>query len=51
MTAAAAFEEDEAWASRRESLYEFLWKWTGRLARLAFVAGLGLLFCFAVSNI
>jgi hypothetical protein len=51
MTAAGGFEEDEAWAGKRESLYEFLWKWTGRSARLAFVAGLGTLFCFAVSNV
>jgi hypothetical protein len=43
--------KDIKWAHRRESVYSFVWIWSGRLARLAFVAGLGLLFAFAVGNI
>jgi hypothetical protein len=49
--AAAGFDTDQRRAARQESIYLFLWKWSGRLARLAFLGGLGLLFCFAVRNI
>jgi hypothetical protein len=49
--AAAAYDKTQRWAAKRESLYLFLWKWSGRLARLAFLGGLGLLFCFAVGNV
>lgn len=36
---------------RRQKVYLQLWIWFGRIARFAFVAGLGLLLLFAVSNI
>jgi hypothetical protein len=49
--AAAGYDKDEKRAARQESFYFFLWKWSGRLARLAFLVGLGLLFCFAIRNV
>lgn len=35
---------------RKEHLYQRLWLWSGRLARLGFVVGLILLVAFAISN-
>jgi len=49
--AAEGYDSDQRRAARQESIYLFLWKWSGRLARLAFLGGVGLLFCFAVGNI
>ena len=46
-----AYGEGAKWAGRKESLYSFLWRRGGLAARLAFVAGLVLLVCFAVANI
>ncbi len=44
------YEGNARSASRRESAYFFIWKWSGRLARGTFLVGLGLLFFFAVAN-
>ena len=38
------------WNERRETFYQFIWRWSGRLARLTFLAGFGLLLAFAIEN-
>jgi hypothetical protein len=35
---------------RKEQFYQYLWVWSGRLARFGFVIGLGLLVAFAILN-
>jgi len=45
-----ASKQNARWNERREIFYRHAWIWTGRLARLAFLAGLGLLLGFAVKN-
>lgn len=48
---AARIRGEEAAESRqKEKFYQYLWLWSGRLARLGFVVGLGLLIMFAISN-
>jgi len=36
--------------ARKEKRYFYLWVWAGRIAQLAFVGGIGMLFWFAISN-
>lgn len=48
--AARTSEKNAKWNERREKIYEHAWIWTGRLARLAFFTGLGLLLAFAIKN-
>jgi 3'-phosphoadenosine 5'-phosphosulfate sulfotransferase (PAPS reductase)/FAD synthetase len=43
--------ENAKWNERRENFYQFVWIWTGRIARLAFLIGLGLLLAFAIKNV
>jgi hypothetical protein len=42
--------QDAEYHGRRESFYERLWMWDGRLARLTFVFGLAMLLSFAIRN-
>jgi hypothetical protein len=49
--AAATSKKNAGWNERREKVYSFVWIWFGRIARIAFVVGLGLLLAFAVKNI
>jgi IS5 family transposase len=34
----------------KENLYLSLWRWSGRIARLSFATGIGMLLCFAIRN-
>ena len=36
---------------KAEKRYQGLWLWAGRIAQLGFAGGIGLLLCFAISNI
>lgn len=38
------------WNERRERSYQFAWRWSGRLARIGFLVGLGFLLAFAIEN-
>jgi hypothetical protein len=42
--------KNAAWNSRREKIYQYAWIWSGRVARIAFLAGLALLLAFAIRN-
>jgi hypothetical protein len=48
--AARTSGENAKWNERRENFYQRTWISTGRLARLAFLVGLGLLLAFAIKN-
>lgn len=48
--AALIKQEHAATNKKKERFYLYLWLWFGRLARLGFVIGLGLLVAFAISN-
>jgi len=43
-------ETNAKWNERRENFYQYIWIWCGRLARIAFLVGLGLLLAFAIKN-
>lgn len=51
LAAAAKYEDRAAKAKRRETLYLHLWTWSGRVARICFLVGLGFLFAFATGNL
>ena len=44
------FGKSSDWAKRREDVYTALWIWSGRVARLMFPVGIGLLVFFAIKN-
>jgi hypothetical protein len=48
--AARTSEKNAKWNERRENFYQYTWIWCGRLARVAFLVGLGLLLAFAIKN-
>jgi len=48
--AARTSGKNAKWNERREKFYERSWIWTGRVARLAFLTGFGLLLAFAIKN-
>jgi hypothetical protein len=48
--AVAKSEQNAKWNKRREQFYLHLWVWAGRLARLSFLVGFGLLLAFAIKN-
>jgi hypothetical protein len=43
--------ENAKWNERREKRYQHAWIWTGKIARGAFIVGLGLLVAFAIKNV
>ena len=42
--------KNAAWNKRRERFYQFFWIWAGRLSRVSFLIGFGLLLLFAIKN-
>lgn len=42
--------QNAKWNKRRERFYFHLWVWTGRVARISFLVGFGLLLTFAIKN-
>ena len=48
--AAQKYAEKAAHHKKKEERYHKLWLWAGRIAQLAFVAGIGLLLWFAILN-
>ncbi len=44
------FGKTKEWAKKREDIYTALWIWSGRVARVTFPCGIGLLVFFAIRN-
>jgi hypothetical protein len=42
--------EDAKYHGKREAIYEFMWQWSSRVSRLAFLVGLIMLLLFAIKN-